>query len=180
MITLLVVSDIMTNFLILLSLKEASNSVLLSFPHSSSWWLIFCLRTCHRRDLAWAYMTFMCALVATLMTFTSKSSLVPQVLVVRDFTKNTWMLWSVKLSRWLVRVMHEACEWEEWPSQPHCGTQDETKCLRIWWYSNLSAKKSVKETVLKLEVFFFVMGNLGTFQGTLNPLSCSSIFKALL
>ena len=53
-------------------------------------------------------------------------------------------------------------------------TQDEAKCLGIWLRCDLSAKTSVKENI-KARRAFFGMGKVGAFQGTLNPLSGTSI-----
>ena len=56
-------------------------------------------------------------------------------------------------------------------------TSSSAKCLGVWWQHDLSAKRSVTENIIKARKAFFALGNLGAFQGDLNPLSSSSIFE---
>ena len=53
---------------------------------------------------------------------------------------------------------------------------ESVKHLSMWWQHNLSASRAVSENVSKARKAFFALGNLGAFQGKLNPLSSSSIF----
>ena len=53
---------------------------------------------------------------------------------------------------------------------------ESVKCLGVWWQHNLSAARAVTENISKARKAFFALGNIGAFQGKLNPLSGSSIF----
>ena len=53
---------------------------------------------------------------------------------------------------------------------------ESVKCLGVWWQYNLSASRAVAENISKVRKAFFAVGDLGAFQGKLNPLSSSSIF----
>ena len=53
---------------------------------------------------------------------------------------------------------------------------ESVKCLGVWWQYNLSASRAVAENISKARKAFFAVGDLGAFQGKLNPLSSSSIF----
>ena len=53
---------------------------------------------------------------------------------------------------------------------------ESVKCLGVWWQYNLSASHAVSENISKARKVFFALGNLGAFQGKLNPLSSCSIF----
>ena len=53
---------------------------------------------------------------------------------------------------------------------------ESVKCLEVWWQYNLSASHAVSENISKARKAFFALGNLGAFQGKLNPLSSCSIF----
>ena len=50
-------------------------------------------------------------------------------------------------------------------------TAPAAKCLGVWWQYNLSASRAVYENVSKARKAFFALGNIGAFQGSLNPLS---------
>ena len=68
--------------------------------------------------------------------------------------------------------------------QPHCEVdgsiipvRPEAKCLGYWWRNDLFASKSVSENIGKARRSFFLYGNIGAFQGDLNPLSTRSIIE---
>ena len=60
------------------------------------------------------------------------------------------------------------------------STSKTSKCLGVWWNSNLSAQHSITENVNKARKAFFALGRLGAFQGDLNPLSSCSIFETCI
>lgn len=51
------------------------------------------------------------------------------------------------------------------------------KCLGVWWDSSSSSKLSIRERINKARSAFFSHGQLGAFQGLLNPLSSRSIVE---
>ena len=53
-------------------------------------------------------------------------------------------------------------------------TKTEAKCLGVWWCQDLSSRKSVEENIMKSRRAFFALGAIDVFQGTCNPLTCSS------
>ena len=60
------------------------------------------------------------------------------------------------------------------------STSSASKCLGVWWNSNLSAQTSVSDNINKARKAFFALGRLGAFQGILNPLSSCSIFETCI
>ena len=52
------------------------------------------------------------------------------------------------------------------------------KCLGVWWQFNLSALRAVQENISKARRAFFALGEMGAFQGSLNPLSAISIYES--
>ena len=60
------------------------------------------------------------------------------------------------------------------------STSSASKCLGVWWNSNLSAQTSVSDNINKARKAFFALGRLGAFQGDLNPLSSCSIFETCI
>ena len=60
------------------------------------------------------------------------------------------------------------------------STTSAAKCLGVWWQWNLSASKSVTENIKKARRAFFAFGNIGAFQGELNPLSSVSTFETCI
>ena len=51
------------------------------------------------------------------------------------------------------------------------------KCLGCWWGRDLFASRSNEENIKKARKAFFSYGNIGAFQGHLNPLSSKSIIN---
>ena len=59
-------------------------------------------------------------------------------------------------------------------------TTPAAKRLGVWWQWNLSASQSASENIKKARRVFFALGNIGAFQGELNPLSSISIFESCI
>ena len=64
------------------------------------------------------------------------------------------------------------------PSVAGLPVVESVKCLGVWWCSNSSSWKSVKEHICKARRAFFANGDLGTFHGLLNPLSSRSLVES--
>ena len=109
----------------------------------------------------------------------NKSSLMSQTLLVRDFTENTCLKLNVAKCDVVRMTGRSGLCGEKIDLASHTvETQDKAKCLGIWLRCDLSAKTSVKENIVKARRAFFGMGNVGAFQGTLNPLSDANIYAA--
>ena len=50
-----------------------------------------------------------------------------------------------------------------------------SKCLGIWWTSDLNPSKAITENISKAQKAFFSFGGIGVFRGELNPLSSRSV-----
>ena len=50
-----------------------------------------------------------------------------------------------------------------------------SKCLGVWWTSDLSPMKAITQNISKARKAFFSFGCIGVFQGELNPLSSRSV-----
>ena len=50
-----------------------------------------------------------------------------------------------------------------------------SKCLGIWWTSDLNPSKAITENISKAQKAFFSFGCIGVFRGELNPLSSRSV-----
>ena len=50
-----------------------------------------------------------------------------------------------------------------------------SKCLGVWWTSDLSPMKAITENISNTRKAFFSFGCIGVFQGELNPLSSRSV-----
>jgi exonuclease III len=57
------------------------------------------------------------------------------------------------------------------------NTVSNARCLGVRFHHDLSATLSVKENICKARKAFFAFGKIGAFQGSLNPLSSSSIYE---
>ena len=53
----------------------------------------------------------------------------------------------------------------------------EAKCLGIWCTQNLSSSTSISENINKARRAFFALRSIGAYQGSLNPLTASSLFS---
>ena len=54
------------------------------------------------------------------------------------------------------------------------------KCLGIWWDFSSSSKISIDDRIHKARAAFFAHGELGAFQGQLNPLSSRSLAESCI
>ena len=54
------------------------------------------------------------------------------------------------------------------------------KCLGIWWDFSTSSKISIDDRIHKSRAAFFAHGELGAFQGQLNPLSSRSLAECCI
>ena len=54
------------------------------------------------------------------------------------------------------------------------------KCLSVWWDNSTSSNACIKERIQKACAAFFYNGQLGAFQGLLNPLSSRSIVESCI
>ena len=54
------------------------------------------------------------------------------------------------------------------------------KCLGVMWDNSTSSKACVNERIQKARAAFFANGQLGAFQGLLNPLSSRSIIESCI
>ena len=54
------------------------------------------------------------------------------------------------------------------------------KCLGVWWDNFTSSHACIKERIQKARAAFFSNGQLGAFQGLLNPLSYCSIVESCI
>ena len=110
-------------------------------------------------------------------TSASSESVSEQDKVIKSFTSdsclrlNTSKFEAVKISPY----SHETAVVQIGDSS--ISTSKTSKCLGVWWNSNLSAQHSVTENVNKAMKAFFALGRLGAFQSDLNPLSSCSIFE---
>ena len=59
-------------------------------------------------------------------------------------------------------------------------TVESAKCLGIWWQHNLMATRAVQENITKARRAFFALGDMGAFQGSLNPWSALSIYESYI
>ena len=64
------------------------------------------------------------------------------------------------------------------PLSTDIPVEDAVKCLGVWWCSNFSSRKSIKERINKACGAFFAHGELGAFHGLLNPLSSRSLIES--
>ena len=114
------------------------------------------------------------------MTATSSDSVTKQDKVIKSFASDSCLRLStskfeaVKISPY----SHETAVIQIGDST--IFTSKTSKCLGVWWNSNLSAQHSVTENVNKARKAFFALGRLGAFQDDLNPLSSSSIFETCI
>ena len=100
--------------------------------------------------------------------------------VIQDFTQDTCLNLNVsKLEVVKISKIPQAVE-TLLVAGHSVTTTSAAKCLGVCWQSNLSVSLSVNENIKKARKAFFAIGNLGAYQGELNPLSTSSIFETCI
>ena len=107
---------------------------------------------------------------------TTKQTIAKQNEIITNFTKSSCLkLNAQKLE--VVKVGQKPTTSQSLEIGGHTAPLSESvKCLGVWWQYNLSASRAVTENIFKARKAFFAVGDLGAFQGKLNPLSSSSIF----
>ena len=103
-----------------------------------------------------------------------------QVNIIDEFTTNNCL----KLNVSKLEVMRLSKQLQPLDTIVFAGntitTTPAAKCLGVWWQWNLSASQSASENIKKARRAFFALGNIGAFQGELNPLSSISIFESCI
>ena len=101
----------------------------------------------------------------------SESSLHSQVALVKTFTEHNFLKLNTSKCEIVLFGRGKA------KTTPECDVDGSVlpvgnvgKCLGFWWKGDLMATKSVKENISKARRAYFHWGNLGAFQGDLNPL----------
>ena len=108
----------------------------------------------------------------------TKNSIIQQVDIIEEFTSanhlklNSSKTEIIKISRNFPDP--EPIQVSNWD----VTTVASAKCLGVWWQFNLSALRAVQENISKARRAFFALGEIGAFQGSLNPLSASSIYES--
>ena len=110
---------------------------------------------------------------------TSAESIENQVVIVNTFARENFLQLNISKCE-IISFSHssKSC------LHPHCEVdgviipvRSEVKCLGFWWRDDLFASKSVSENIGKARRSFFLYGNIGAFQGDLNPLSTRCIIE---
>ena len=107
----------------------------------------------------------------------SRDSIQAQASVIHDFTARS----SLRLNSSKTEIVRMSSH----PLPPediiiHNSTvtvKKKAKCLGVWWTQNLSSDVSISENINKARRAFFALGSIGAYQGSLNPLTASSLFS---